>query len=156
MCKLTPVVALPFTSRRLGARRPPPPPPPPPALVTERPPPPPLSPSSVDRRRPGRSLHCNTTSTVVLLGSHPNTMHTAQNKRLPQHSSIPDIRLHTRFNDRRSPALPSRNFSLCNFRTITNSNPKLANVHQKSRSQSTWITNQSLPISFKSSTQWKK
>lgn len=111
---------------------------------------------SVDRRRPGRSLHCNTTSTVVLLGSHPNTLHAAQNKRLPQHSSIPDIRLHTRFNDRRSPALPSRNFSLCNFRTITNSNPKLANVHQKSRSQSTWITNQSLPISFKSSTQWKK
>lgn len=56
----------------------------------------------------------------------------------------------------RSPASPSRNFSLCNFRTITNLNPKLANVHQKFRSQSTWITNQSLPISFKSSTQWKK
>lgn len=40
VCKLTPVVALPFTSRRLGARRPPPPPPPPPTPVTERPPPP--------------------------------------------------------------------------------------------------------------------
>lgn len=45
VCKLTPVVALPFTSRRLGARRPPPPPPPPPGLITERPPPPPPSPS---------------------------------------------------------------------------------------------------------------
>ena len=50
VCKLTPVVALPFTSRRLGARRPPPPPPPPPALVTERPPPPPPSPSLKNNR----------------------------------------------------------------------------------------------------------
>lgn len=45
VCKLTPVVALPFTSRKLGARRPPPPPPPPPPEpVTERPPPPPPPP----------------------------------------------------------------------------------------------------------------
>ncbi|KYM99105.1 hypothetical protein ALC62_10219 [Cyphomyrmex costatus] len=44
VCKLTPVVALPFTSLRLGARRPPPPPPPPPEPVTERPPPPPPPP----------------------------------------------------------------------------------------------------------------